>query len=72
MVNPEFHVNEAFKEQVQTFMNKTFGTITQTFIKYVKVKDKTSILALVIFYVMRHKHAMKDFRLLGCVIYTIV
>ena len=33
MVNPTFHANKAFKEQVGKYMNDTFGTITQPFIK---------------------------------------
>ena len=33
MINPGFHVNKAFKEQVEKFMNTTFGEITQPFIK---------------------------------------
>ena len=33
MVNLKLHVNKAFKEKVEKFMNDTFGTITKTFIK---------------------------------------
>ena len=53
-------------------MNYTFGTITQPFIKYVTKKKNTCVLALVIFYETRHKNATKSFRVLSCVIYTII
>ena len=33
MVNPSLHVNKAFRYQVESFMNATFGEITQPFIK---------------------------------------
>ena len=29
MVHPKFHANKAFKEQVEKYMNDTFGTTTQ-------------------------------------------
>ena len=32
MVHPTFHANKAFKEQVEKYMNDTFGTSTQPFI----------------------------------------
>ena len=33
MINPGFHDNKAFKEQVEKCMNTTFGELTQPFIK---------------------------------------
>ena len=33
MINPGFHADKAFKEQVEKFMNTTFGELTQPFIK---------------------------------------
>ena len=53
-------------------MNYTFGTITQNFIKNVMKNNNTCVLALVMFHETRHKKAMKAFRVLSCVVYTIV
>ena len=33
MINPNLHVNKAFREKVDKSMNNTFGTLTQPFIK---------------------------------------
>ena len=33
IINPNFHVNKSFRDQVEKFMNTTFGALTQHFIK---------------------------------------
>ena len=33
MINPSFHVNKAFRDQVEKSMNTTFGELTQPFTK---------------------------------------
>ena len=33
MIDPRLHFNEAFRDQVETFMNATFVELTQSFIK---------------------------------------
>ena len=38
MVNPKFHGNKVFKEEVEKFMNYTLGTTTQPAIKNVLKK----------------------------------
>ena len=72
MVNPTLRVNKAFKEQVEKCMNDTFGTLAQTFIRNTIKKKNTCVLTLVMFCETRHKNATKYFRVLSCVIYTII
>ena len=52
-------------------MNDIFGTITQVFIKNT-IKNNTCVLTLVIYYETIHKNSMEYFKVLSCVIYTII
>ena len=51
MINPGLNVNKTFREQVENFMLTTFGAITQPFMKYTLLKNKTRVLELMMFYV---------------------
>ena len=51
-------------------MFTTFGAITQPFIKIHIVKNKTRLLASILFYETRAKNIA--YRVLSCVIYTII
>ena len=53
-------------------MNDMFGTLTQPFIRNNTKKKNTCVLALVMFYETRHKNTTEAFRVLICVIYTII
>ena len=53
-------------------MNNTFGNVTQPFIKNVITKNNICVLALIFFRETRHTKAKKAFRVLSCVIYTII
>ena len=72
MVHPTFHANKAFKEQVEKYMNDTFGTITQPFIINTTKKKNICVLALLMFYETKHKYETKVFIVLSCVIYIII
>ena len=72
MINTNFHVNKSFKEQVINCINDTFGALTQPFIKNTITEDNTSILALLIFHDTIVTKPRKHFRVLSCVIYTII
>ena len=50
MINTNLHINKAFREQVDKFMNHMFGALTQPFIKNTLSKNNTSILALLMFH----------------------
>ena len=53
-------------------MYTTFGEITQPFIKSTLSKNNTSVLALIMIYETRADNPKKYFRVLSCVIYTII
>ena len=53
-------------------MNTTCGELTQPFIKSTLSKNNTRVLALIIFHETRAENHEKDFRVLSCVIYTII
>ena len=72
MINPSFHVNEAFRYQVEKCMNTTFGKFTQPFIKATLSKNNTSMLSLIMFHETRGGNSKKYFSVLSCVIYTII
>ena len=52
-------------------MNNTFGPITQPFFRYTLANNNTRFLALLLFYDKR-KNPMKSFKVLSCLIYTII
>ena len=72
MINPGLNVNKAFVEQVEKCMYITFGAITQTFLKSTWAKNKTRVLALVMFYETREDNPKKYYKVLSCVIYTVI
>ena len=49
MINPGLYVNKAFREKVINCMYTTFVAITQPFIKSTLEKNKTRVLALLMF-----------------------
>ena len=53
-------------------MNTTFGALTKSFIKTTLSKTNTSVLALLMFYDTIGVKPNKYFRVLSCVIYTII
>ena len=70
MVNPTFHVNKSFKEKVE---NAWMIRLVQPHNLLLKMlRNPPCVFELVIFYETRNKNAMKYFRLLSCVMYTII
>ena len=53
-------------------MNNTFGSLTQPFIENTMIENSTSVLELLMSHDTRAKNQKKDFRVLSCVIYTII
>ena len=72
MIDSGLNVNKAFREQVEKCMYTIFVEITQPFIKATSAKNNTSVLALIMFYDTRADNTKKSFRVLICVIYTII
>ena len=72
MINPTFNRNRDFKDQVKVCLKNTFGPDTNSHIAKTSAKKNKIVLALVIFYESGKKIIRKLFRVLSCVIYTIV
>ena len=72
MMNPNLHKKKAFREQVKVCLKNTFVTYTTAHISKILLKSNTIVLALVMFYENRGKYTKKFFRVLSCVIYTII
>ena len=71
MMNPNFSIKKAFKEQVKICMKTTFGTMNQQHISKIVSITNAILLALVMFYDTRQKK-QKKFKVLSCVIYKII
>ena len=72
LINTGLNVTKALREQVEKCVYTKFGEITQPFIKATFSKNNTSVLALIIFCETRADNPKKYFRVLSCVIYTII
>ena len=72
MMNPTLNRNRAFKDQVKVCLKNTFGPDTNSHIAKTLAKNNTRVLALVIFYDNDKKIIRKLFKVLSCVIYTII
>ena len=71
MINPNLNINKAFKEKVTKFTETTFVAITQPHISKILAKTNIIVLPLLMIYETR-KYPKKVFRVLSCVIYTII
>ena len=71
-MNPTLYRNRDFKDQVKVCFNHTFGPDTISHINKTLQKKNTRVLALVIFYESEKTIIRKLFRVLSCVIYTII
>ena len=71
MINPTLNINKAFIEQVNKCIKTTLGAITQPHIKTILAKNKTRVLALLMFYDTR-QNPKKVFKVWSCIIYTII
>ena len=71
MINPNLNINKSFRQQLDKYMNNTFGPITLPHIRAKLSKKKTRVLALLMSYETR-KNDGKYFKVLNCVIYKII
>ena len=72
MLNPHLNMNKDFKDQVKTCLSNTFGADTNKHINKTLINRDTRVLALVIFYEHGTFNPRKMFKVLICVIYTII
>ena len=70
IINPNLNIKKAFREQVDKCMSTAFGAITQTHIRATLSKNKTMVLALLMFYETKEEKITN--KVLSCVIYTII
>ena len=72
MLNPHLNTNRAFKDQVKTCLSNTFCEDTNKHINKTLMNQDTRVLALVIFNEIGTINPRKMFKVLSCVIYTII
>ena len=72
MLNPRLNKNKSFKDQLKTCLSNTFVADTNKHINKTLMKRDTRVLALVVFYEQGAFNPRKMFRVLSCVIYTII
>ena len=71
-MNKTLNGKRAFKDQVKLCLKHTFGPDTNSHIYITLQKPNTRVLALVIFYESGKTIIRKLFRVLSCIIYTII
>ena len=72
MMNKSLSMNKVFREQVKVCTKTTFSTSTMIQTSKMLLKPNTKVLALVMFFENKKKNAKKMFRMLSCLIYTII
>ena len=68
----QIYTQKVFREQVKPCFSKTFGIDTNKHIHKTLKKQNTRVLALVVFYELGNINSRKIFKVLNCVIYTII
>ena len=69
---PTLYSNKVSREQVKSMFKNTFGTDNNKNIHKTLQKQNTRVLALVVFYELGNINPRKIFKVLSCVIYTII
>ena len=72
MFNPALYTNKVFKEQVKACLSNTFGADTNKHINNILLKQNKRVIALVVSYEHGNLNTRKMFKVLRCVIYTII
>ena len=72
MFNPTLHTNKFFKEQVKACLSNTFGADTNKHINKILLNRNTREITLVAYYEHGNLNSRKIFKVLSCVIYTII
>ena len=72
IINYSRHNNRIFREKVQKFLGYYFSIETMKTIRDFLLKKNTSILALIMIYETVGKDTRKVYRVLSCVVYTLI
>ena len=72
MCNPTLYRHKVLKDQVKLCLNTTFGADTVKKINFILKKRNTRVIALIQIYEHGSFSTIKVFKVLSCVIYTII
>ena len=72
MCNPTLYRHKVFKEQVKLCLNNTFGVDTKKQINVILKRPNTRVIAFIINYEHGSYSPRKMFKMLSCVVYTII
>ena len=72
MCNPTLYRHKLFKDKVKLCLNNTFGADTNKQINVILKRPNTIVIALIINYEHGSYSTINFFKLLSCVVYTII
>ena len=72
MIDPSLHINNVFRTQVQKCLGCSFSIKTMKTIRDCLLKNNTSVMALITIYENIGKYIRTVYRVLSCVVYTII
>ena len=72
MINPSLHIKRVFREKVQKFLGCYFSIKTTKKIRYCLLKKNKSVMELIINNENNGKDTIKMYRVLICVVYTLI
>ena len=72
MLNPTLYKNKVFKDQVKSCLGNTFGADTDKHINNILLRHNTRVISLIVNYEHGSFKTRKVFKVLSCVIYTII
>ena len=72
MCNPHLYMNKMFTEQVKICLSSTFGADSIKQINLILNKRNTIVIALIMIYEHGSSSTIKIFKVLICVVYTII
>ena len=72
MFNINLHTNKVFREQLKACLNNALGADTNKHINKTLIKRNTRVLVLVVHYEHGTINPREMFKVLSCVIYTII
>ena len=69
---PTLYKNKVFKDEVKACLGNTFGADTNKHINNILLRHNTRVIALIVHYEHGTFKTRKLFKVLSCVIYTII
>ena len=72
MFNPTLYTNKVFRELVKVCLSNTFGKDINKHINNILLKRNTRVITLVVHYEHGNLNTRKMFKVLSCVLYTII